>query len=347
MAQSRPKFSICIPAYNRARHLPALLDSIFSQDFGNFNVVICEDQSRERDEISAIVSRYQESHPGFIDYYENGVNLGYDANIRNLVDKAAGEFCFFMGNDDIMCPGSLRHVAELIERHPNVGFVLKSYGVFDERPDLVSHELRYFGTEREFNPGRQAILVCFRRSGVISGYIVRRDDAHECATTAFDGTLYYQMHMTTNVLMTRIAVFTPRILVLCRNSEPPDFGNSFREKGVYTPGRYTPQARLSMVRGALSIATAADERYHLGLHDAVMADYANYFYPFIMDQLSLPLKDYIHLYWAYWKMGFARFPMFHAYCVGCYVLGRRCVDSLSNSIRRWLGRNVQFGSALK
>ena len=32
------RFSICIPAYNRANHLPALLDSIFAQDYGNYEI---------------------------------------------------------------------------------------------------------------------------------------------------------------------------------------------------------------------------------------------------------------------------------------------------------------------
>ena len=32
----------------------------------------------------------------------------------------------------------------------------------------------------------------------------------------FDGTLYYQMHLTANVLVDRCAVCTPQVLVLCR-----------------------------------------------------------------------------------------------------------------------------------
>nr|MDH4481915.1 glycosyltransferase family A protein [Rhodoferax sp.] len=105
-----PFFSICIPAYNRARHLRPLLDSLLQHDFGSLEIVICEDVSKERPLIAAIVKEYQE-HTGIrIAYFENEVNLGYDANIRNLVAKATGRFCFFMGNDDLMCAGALSHV---------------------------------------------------------------------------------------------------------------------------------------------------------------------------------------------------------------------------------------------
>ena len=99
-----PKFSICIPAYNRVRYLPALLDSIYTQDCNDFEIVICEDVSPERKHIAAIVRNYAERHPDTLRYYENETTLGYDSNIRNLVEKADGDFCFFMGNDDLMCP---------------------------------------------------------------------------------------------------------------------------------------------------------------------------------------------------------------------------------------------------
>ena len=103
MTQTRKLFYICIPAYNRARYLPALLDSIVAQDFRDFEIVICEDKSPERDQIAAIVREYQSRYPAMLRYFENEENLGYDGNVRKLVQKAPGEFCFFMGNDDIMC----------------------------------------------------------------------------------------------------------------------------------------------------------------------------------------------------------------------------------------------------
>ena len=210
MTMNRPTFSICIPAYNRACHLPRLLDSIFGQSFSDFNIVICEDFSAERQQIAEIVSRYAQAHPGVIAYYENEKNLGYDGNIRKLVEKATGLFCFFMGNDDVVCPDALATVADVINRHPDVGFVLKSYSFSDRSAGHVSQEVRYFNEERRFSEGREAILVCYRRSGVIAGYVIRRDPAHEAATDRYDGTLYYQMHLTAQVCSAWPAVFTPK-----------------------------------------------------------------------------------------------------------------------------------------
>jgi glycosyltransferase involved in cell wall biosynthesis len=342
VSQSRRLFSVCIPAYNRVHHLAALLNSILGQDFHDYEIVVCEDMSRERGQIAALVRDYQVRYPGVVRYFENKVNLGYDGNIRNLVAMARGEFCFFMGNDDLMCAGAMTNVADVIRRHPNAGLVLKSYAWFDEVPEKVNQEIRWFNEEKEIVAGIPAIGFAFRRSGVISGYIVHRDAAQEAATSKFDGTLYYQMHLTASVLASKSAVCTPRVLVLCRNNEPPEFGNSAREQGKYVPGKYTPEARLSMIGGALSIIRDLKETRGIDVVEDVVHDYASYFYPYIKDQLELPLADYYRLYRAFGKMGFSRYPLFHLYFLLGYLLGEKRFDALTAVIRKRLGRSPRF-----
>jgi glycosyltransferase involved in cell wall biosynthesis len=343
MMRPRKLFSVCIPAYNRARHLPPLLDSIFGQNFSHYEVVICEDQSPERGLIVAIVRDYQDRYPGMIRYFENPENLGYDGNIRNLVERAEGSFCFFMGNDDVMCPDAMKAAAGVIERHPNVGLVMKSYGLFDEKPEKVSQVIRYFKEETELCAGETSIRFAFRRSGVISGYIVDRDSAHAVATNMFDGTLYYQMHLTANVLIDKTAVCTPSVLILCRGNEPPQFGNSAKEKGKYIPGRYTPEARLNMVGGALSIIRYLRDTRGIDVVDDVIHDYANYFYPYIKDQLNLPIGAFYRLYRGYGRMGFRKYPLFHLYFVLAYILGEKRFDAMTAIVRKQLGRSPRLG----
>jgi hypothetical protein len=247
-----------------------------------------------------------------------------------------------MGNDDLMCKGALSVAADIIARYPDVGLVVKSYGWFDEVPEKINQEVRYFNEETQFAIGKPAISFAFRRSGVISGYIVERDTAHHTATSRFDGTLYYQMYLTANVLIHKTAVCTPKVLVLCRNGEPPDFGNSDKEKGKYVPGRYTPEARLNMVGGALSIIRDLRERQGIDLVEEVTHDYANYFYPYIKDQFTLSPLEYYKLYRAFGRMGFNRYPLFHVYCFLGYVLGEKRFDAMTAAIRKGLGRSPRF-----
>jgi glycosyltransferase involved in cell wall biosynthesis len=321
-----------------------LLDSIFSQNFDDYDVVICEDRSPEREQIAAIVGDYAIKHPGKIRYFENPENLGYDGNIRNLVAKAEGRFCFFMGNDDVMCSGAMEEAAAVIRRHPGAGLVLKSYAWFDETPDKINQVIRWFNEETELPPGIPSIRFAFRRSGVISGYIVDRDSAQAVATCKFDGTLYYQMHLTANVLIDKSAVCTTKVLILCRGNEPPQFGRSASEKGKYVPGRYTPEARMNMIAGAVSIIRDLKDTRGIDVVDDVIHDYANYFYPYIKDQLTLPMREYLRLYRGYGRMGFRKYPLFHIYFVLAYALGERGFDRMTAVIRRSLGRSPRFGT---
>jgi len=145
------------------------------------------------------------------------------------------------------------------------------------------------------------------------------------------------------VLIDKTVVCTPTVLILCGGNEPPDFGNSAKERGKYVPGGYTPQARLNMVGGALSILRDLKESRGIDVVEDVIHDYANYFYPYIKDQLTLPVKDYYKLYRGYGRLGFAKYPLFHLYFVLGYLIGEKRFDALTAIIRKRLGRSPQFG----
>jgi len=229
----RPLFTVCIPAYNRATYLPPLLNSILEQDERSFEVLICEDCSPERAAISLIVGQYVARNPGRIRYRENERNFGYDGNIRELVNQAQGEYCVFMGNDDLMCAGALAAIADVTRRHPDCGVVVRTYATFDDSPDNLKQVFRYYPEEHVIPAGAHAIATAYRRSVVIPGMVIHRDTAAELATTEFDGSLLYQLYLVGRLLAKRSVVFTPKIIALRRDGVAPDFGNSEAEKGKF------------------------------------------------------------------------------------------------------------------
>ena len=195
MIKSQPKISVCIPAYNRAAVLPELLESILTQDFSDFEIVINEDGSPERSEIRAVVEHYSVQFPGILKYFENEHNLGYDANLRSLIDRSNGEYCMFMGNDDLMCPGALKIVVGAIARHPQIGVFLRSFAAFDDTPNNIVQTFRYFDREIFFPAGARSISTFYKRSVVIPGVTLHREAAQQFATERFDGTLLYQIYL--------------------------------------------------------------------------------------------------------------------------------------------------------
>ena len=339
--------SVCIPAYNRANVLSVLLDSIVQQSFRNFEVVICEDHSPERSSIQAIVCRYQRAYPGLIRYVENESNLGYDGNLRRLIELARGDYCLFMGNDDVMCPGALAAVASAVARYRNVGVVLRSYAAFDESPDKVVQEFRYFPQETFFPAGADSIATVFRRSVVISGMVVHREAAHRYASDRFDGSLLYQLYLVACILTVMNAVYLPTILALYRNGGVPDFGNSEKERGKFVPKEHTPESSLHFMRSMLEIVRYVEEQHGVKIFQPILRDIGNYSYPVLAIQADKPIL----VFWNYARqlgaMGFGTNKMFYVYLVLLTFLSPKVIGLLIGAIKRRFGYTPVLGSVYR
>lgn len=90
--------SIIVPVYNAEDYIEETLESIFSQTYQNFEVMIVDDMSKDgsRDIISRYASKYDNVHPIFLEK-----NAGV-ANARNRgIEEARGRFIAFLDSDDI------------------------------------------------------------------------------------------------------------------------------------------------------------------------------------------------------------------------------------------------------
>jgi abequosyltransferase len=345
--QDAIKISVCIPAYNRPEVLPELLESVLSQNYKNFEVVICEDNSPKRAEISVVVASYAKKHPGVIYYYENELNLGYDGNIRNLIARASGDYCLFMGNDDLMCADALVVVATAISRHKNVGVVLRTYASFVGAPDNINQIFRYFQHETFFPAGADTIATFYRRSVVISGMVVNRLEALKFSTQHFDGTLLYQLYLVANILGKMNGVFVPQILALYRNGGIPDFGNSEKEKGLFTPKVQTPESSLHFMHGMLEIARWIEVTQNIKIYKPILTDIGNYCYPILSIQAKQPKLVFLKYAYGLASMGFWKNKMFYLYLLSLLVLGSDCVDRVIQYIKRRIGHTPVIGSVYR
>jgi len=339
-----PLISICIPAYNRAGVLPALLDSILNQDFDDFDIVVAEDSSPERQAIAATVAEYQQRFGVKVKYHENPQTLGYDGNLRGLVELATGDYVLFMGNDDLLAPGALSAVATALEERKDVGVVLRSYASFISDPEQPEQVFRYFSEDRVFPPGPDTVVTFFRRCVFISGMVFKRSSAAACATTRFDGTLLYQQHLAGRILAKEYGVYLNRVLSYHRLGGIPDFGASAAEKGLFVPKLQTPESSLHFMRGMLAIANSLDGQGGAQVGQRILRDIGNYSYPILSIQAAQSCGTFSLYLWQLMKLGFWRVPLFHVYAIGLLMLGRRNCDALIGLIKRNLGRAPIIGS---
>jgi len=344
---NRPLFTICIPAYNRAVFLGPLLDSIFQQDWVNYEVLVCEDCSPERHEIAIIVSRYQTKYPERLRYHENDRNLGYDGNIRELIQRADGEYCLFLGNDDLMCEGALSAVGDITNRFNDCGVVVRSYATFDSNPLNLKQVFRYFPNEHFIFKGREAIIAAVRRSVVIPGLVIHCDTAKRFATNAFDGTLLYQIYLVGMVLTARSVVFTPKIIALRRDGVKPDFGNSDAEKGKFTPKEQTPESSLHFMAGMIQISKDLQKLSGIDVASEIQNDIFNYSYPVLSIQARGKKTVFVKYWFSLACMGFWRSKLFHSYFIALMFFGPEPVDRMILWVKNRIGYTPLLGKIRK
>lgn len=117
-AAAAPLVSIIAPCYNAEKYLEAAIESIFAQDYENFEVIIVDDGSSDNSiaMLQALQGKYS-----FQLYTQ--ANQGVSAALNHGLRHAKGVYVSTPDLDDIMLPSSLRIRAEYLEQHPEVGCV--------------------------------------------------------------------------------------------------------------------------------------------------------------------------------------------------------------------------------
>lgn len=334
---ARPQLSVIVPTYGRADDIGPLIDSVLAQDFDDWELVVAEDYSPRRDEVRAVVDEYRQRVGERIRFHQNQETLGYDANFRNLIDLARGDFVFVMGDDDRVAPGAFAAVRDAIARYPNLGVIIRAYAVFTDTPDNVVKVLRHWPSECMFPAGPRAIVAAHRRLVAMAGIVMHRDSAAKYATDRFDGTLFYQQWLAANILVERDAVYLPTLLAYFRAASPPIFGTATRERAFYTPGVQTPETHVKIVRSLLEIAAAVEAERGVKIVDHVKRDFANHMYPTLAHQAREPWTVFYRFYRDVGRLGFDRYPQYHGWFWALAIIGPKPMFWFFQRVRRVFG----------
>lgn len=113
-----PLVSIIAPCYNAEKYLHVAMESIFAQDYPNFEVIIVDDGSTDSSVpmLQALQGQYD-----FQLYTQ--ANQGVSAALNHGLKYARGEYVCTPDLDDIMLPASVRLRADYLDHHPEVGCV--------------------------------------------------------------------------------------------------------------------------------------------------------------------------------------------------------------------------------
>lgn len=138
-----------MPTYNRASFIPKALESINSQSFKDWELIIVDDGSTDNSQ--ALIESLTKSHEKTIKYIKQK-NQG-PAIARNTGIKAAtGDYIAFFDSDDIWLEHHLNDCISAMQDHPEISWV---YGAC-QRIDLSTNEIilnsTFYSEDKQPNP---------------------------------------------------------------------------------------------------------------------------------------------------------------------------------------------------
>lgn len=134
------KISVLTPTYNSLKYLKEALDSLFAQDYRNFELIICNDSEQDAEALKTFLNLNYNQYSSQIILEQNEKNLGYALNMRKCFEKASGDIIFLFAQDDIiLSPTHFSEIIDVYNNYPNVGFTSRPYFWFDEN---ISNKLR-------------------------------------------------------------------------------------------------------------------------------------------------------------------------------------------------------------
>lgn len=114
--------SVIIPCYRYGRFLEEAVSSVIDDQEGvDVRVLIIDDASPDD---SADVARGISARDPRVEVVTHETNRGNIATFNEgLLEWADGDYCLLMSADDRATPGALRRASDLMDAHPQVGFV--------------------------------------------------------------------------------------------------------------------------------------------------------------------------------------------------------------------------------
>ena len=150
-----------MPVYKTAPYLREAMDSILSQTFTNYELIVLNDCSP--DNADEVLDTYSDSR---IMRYKGDKNVGL-SNILNVgIEMARGKYIARMDSDDVSLPERLQIQFDYLESHPDI--------------DLVSVGMQLFGAKdevwvRESNPDKVKINALFHSPILHASSMWRRE----------------------------------------------------------------------------------------------------------------------------------------------------------------------------
>lgn len=329
--------SICIPSYNRPSELKRLLESIDSRHIALIQIVICEDNAPARAEVTKVVGQYITNSKYKVKYIENEINLGYDKNLKALINHSDGEYVMFMGDDDMFIPSALDQYIEFLLNNKDCGYVLRSYR--NVYKDGTIEYFRYFENSRRFDAGLETYINLFDKSVFISGFCIKKEYTLSFLTDKLDGSLLFQLYLLAEICLRYPSAYCDIPLTQAKvGDSKPMFGSCETEKDLYTPGSITIENSINFLKKHFEVIKYIDEVNSINSLPIVKKQLSKFSYPSLSLHRDKGIVEYRKYVKELRKINYDSSIYFEFYNLGLILLGKRRCDMIIRQIKKIIGK---------
>lgn len=334
--------TICIPTYNRPVELKRMLKSIDTTKFDDVDIVISENCSPQQKETREVVEEYRKTCKFEIHYFENDENIGYDRNIRAIMQRSTGKFSMLFSDDDVFMPGAMDEFVEFVRNYQDCGYILRSYKFLSGS----GHEqnCRYYSTDKEFPAGVDSYIELFDKGVFLSGFTIRTEYAREYVTTELDGSLLYQVYLASEVIRRYPSAYSRILISKQLPNEKHYFGESKEEKALYKNGFKGVQDKLIFVSWYMKIIDYIDRKYKDGSGKRLKHYMSKYSFS-IMSCGRFRYWDFsvFNDYCSQLReIGYGTSAYFYIYYIGLLLLGSKGCWTIVRILKRVIGHRPKL-----
>lgn len=141
------KFTVVIPLYNKAPYVAKAINSVLSQTFLDYELVIIDDGST--DDSYTVAAK---SIVGKCDcFIYRQANAGVSMARNNAVSLSRGDYLCFLDADDWWAPNFLEEMSGMIDAYPEAGIYGVGYTIVNKTRNRT--RIAPIGVEQEFEKG--------------------------------------------------------------------------------------------------------------------------------------------------------------------------------------------------
>ena len=162
-----PLFSVLIANYNNGRYIEEAVNSVKSQTYPNWEIIILDDAST--DNSSALYGKLMQDKR--IHVYYNDKNMGCAYTKHRLVMHANGDYCGYLDPDDVLLPNAIEVSMKALTASSDTVLTFSRHYLCDEQLNIKGEsrllELKPGESYFEHHDYRAEVFAGFKRQAYL------------------------------------------------------------------------------------------------------------------------------------------------------------------------------------